>query len=142
MFLPCIHSYWLGFKLFETTFLQYVYIRKYMPVNTARKVFNSFQTLFNHIQGCVGCQMKGKTSIAMNLVVFCAKIQLELKNLQKCGKDTKICTFFEVFYTFFKCNQILAQKIPRIIFIEVFCYFWHPSHPSWTWLSSGNIAIF
>ena len=58
--------------------------------HTARKVFNSFQTLFNHIQGCVGCQMKQKTSINMNLVLFCAKTQLELKNLQKCRKDTKI----------------------------------------------------
>ena len=62
--------------------------------HTARKVFNSFQTLFNHIQGCVGCQMKRKTSMNMNLVLFCAKIQLELKNLQKCGKDTKIHAFF------------------------------------------------
>ena len=41
--------------------------------------------------------MKGKTSIDMNLMVFCAKIQLELKNLQKCGKDTKIGTFFEIY---------------------------------------------
>ena len=68
----------------------------HQPHHTARKVFNSFQTLLNHIQGCVGCQMKGKTSIDMNLVVFCAKIQLELKNLQKCGKDPKIRLFFEV----------------------------------------------
>jgi len=37
----------------------------------ARKVFNSFQTQLNHIQGCVGCQMKRKTSIKMILVVFC-----------------------------------------------------------------------
>ena len=109
--------------------------------HTARKVFNSFQTLLNHIQGCVGCQMKGKTSIDMNLVVFCAKIQLELKNLQKCDKDTKIRTFFDVFHTFFKYSPILAQNIPNIIFIEVFRYFWYPSHP-WTWLSSGDIAIF
>ena len=72
-----------------------------MLEHTARKVFNSFQTLLNHIQGCVECQMKGNTSIDMNLVIFCAKIQLELKNLQKCGKDTKIYTFFEVFHTFF-----------------------------------------
>ena len=78
--------------------------------HTARKVFNSFQTLLNHIQGCVGCQMKGKTSIDMNLVVFCAKIQLELKNLQKCGKDPKIRTFFEVFHSFFKCSPILVQS--------------------------------
>ena len=49
--------------------------------HTARKVFNSFQTLLNHIQGCLGCQMRGKTSIDMNLVAFCAKIQLELKDL-------------------------------------------------------------
>ena len=93
-----------------------------MP-HTARKVFNSFQTLLNHIQGCVGCQMKGKTSIDMNLVVFCAKIQVELKNLQKCGKDTKICTFFEVFHTFSKFSPILAQNTLKIIFIKVFCYF-------------------
>ena len=77
----------------------------------------------------------------MNLVLFCAKTQVELKNLQKCGKDTKIHSFFVVFCTFFKCSPILAQNNPRIIFIEVFCYFWHPSHP-WTWLSSGDIAIF
>ena len=113
----------------------------YFSLHTARKIFNSFQTLLNHIQGCVGCQMKGKTSIDMNLVVFCAKIQLELKNLQKCGKGTIIHTFFEIFHTFFKRSPILAQNTPKIIFIEVFCYFWHPSHP-WTWLSSGDIAIF
>ena len=41
--------------------------------------------------------MKGKTSIDMNLVVFCAKIRLELKNLQKCGKGTKIRTFLKSF---------------------------------------------
>ena len=70
-------------------------------MHNAREVFNSFQTLLNHIQGCVGCQMKGKTSIDMNLVVFCAKIQQKLKILQKCGKDTKICTFFEGFSHFF-----------------------------------------
>ena len=91
--------------------------------HTAKKILNSFQTLLNHIQGCVGCQMKGKTSIDMNLVVFCAKIQLELKNLQKCGKDPKIRPFFEVFHSFFKCSPILAQNTPKIIFIEVFCYF-------------------
>ena len=45
--------------------------------HTARKVFNSFQTLFNHIQWCVGCQMKQKTLVNMNMVVFCAKTQLE-----------------------------------------------------------------
>ena len=45
-------------------------------LHTARKVLNSFQTLFNHIQGCMGCQMKQKTSMNMNLVVFCAKTQL------------------------------------------------------------------
>ena len=93
------------------------------PSHTARKVFNSFQTLLNHIQGCVGCQMRGKTSIDMNLVVFCAKIILELKNQQKCGKDPKICTFFEVYHSFFKCSPILAQNTPKIIFMEVFCYF-------------------
>ena len=66
-----------------------------MPLrHTARKVFNSFQPLFNHIQGCVGCQMKAKTSIDMNLVVLCAKIKLALKNLQKWGKSTEIRTFF------------------------------------------------
>ena len=57
--------------------------------HTAKKVFYSFQTLFNHIQGCVGYQMKQKSSINMDLVVFCAKILLELKNLQKYGKGTK-----------------------------------------------------
>ena len=51
-------------------------------------------TVLNYIKGCVGCQMKGKTSIDMNMVVFCTKIQLELKNLQKCGKDSKICILF------------------------------------------------
>ena len=61
--------------------------------HTARKVFNSFQTLFNHIQWCVGCQMKQKTLVNMHMVVFCAKTQLDLNNLQKCGKDTKICSF-------------------------------------------------
>ena len=94
-----------------------------MLEHTARKVFNSFQTLLNHIQGCVECQMKGNTSIDMNLVIFCAKIQLELKNLQKCEKDTKIYTFFEVFHTFLKCSLILAQNTPRIIFIKVFATF-------------------
>ena len=68
--------------------------------HTARKVFNSFQTLFNHIQGCVGCQMKQKTSMNMNLALFCAKTQLELKNLQKCGKGTKIHSFFCCFSYF------------------------------------------
>ena len=68
------------------------------PTPTTRKVFNSFQTRLNHIQGCVGCQIKGKTSINMNLVVFCAKIQLELKNLKKCGKDKKIPIFFLRFF--------------------------------------------
>ena len=41
-----------------------------------------------------GVSNVAKTSINMNLVVFCAKTQLELKNLQKCGKDTKIRKFF------------------------------------------------
>ena len=91
--------------------------------HTARKVFNSFQPLFNHIQGCVGCQMKRKTSMNMNLVLFCAKIQLELKNLQKCGKDTKIHAFFVVFHTFFKYSPILAQNTTKIIFFEVFRFF-------------------
>ena len=54
--------------------------------HTAKKVFNFFQTLFNHIQGCVGCQMKQKTSMNMNLVVFCAKTQLELKKSTKMWK--------------------------------------------------------
>ena len=63
-------------------------------LHTAREVLNSFWTLFNHIQGCVGCQMKQKTSMNMNLVLFCAKTQLEWKNLQKRGKDTKIHSFF------------------------------------------------
>jgi len=67
--------------------------------------------------------MKGKTSKDLNLVAICAKIQLELKNLQKCGKDTKIHTFFEVFHAFFKCSPILAQNTPKIIFIEDFRYF-------------------
>ena len=55
----------------------------------------------------------------MSLVVFCARIQLETKNQQKCGKDTKICTFFDIFHTFFKHSKILAQNTPKIIFIEV-----------------------
>ena len=74
-------------------------------------------------QRCVGCQVKQKTSMNMNLVLFCAKIQLELKNLQKCGKDTKIHSFFVVFHTFFKCSPILAQKTPKIIFLEVLGFF-------------------
>ena len=49
--------------------------------------------------------------------------------------------FFDAFHNFFKCSSILAQNTPKIIFIEVFRYFWYPSHP-WTWLSSGDIAIF
>ena len=67
--------------------------------------------------------MKGKTSIDMNLVVFCAKIQLELKNLQKCGKDTKIRTFFEVFHTFSKCSPILAQKTLESYSLKFFATF-------------------
>ena len=78
----------------------------------AKKVFNSFQTLLNHIQGCLGCQMKGKTSIYMNLVVFFAKIRLELKNLQKCGKDTKICIFLRFFTLSLSVIQV-QRKIPQ-----------------------------
>ena len=55
--------------------------------------------------------------------VLLPKTQLELKNLQKCGKNAKTHAFFVVFHTFFKCSPILAQITPKIIFIEVFCYF-------------------
>ena len=64
--------------------------------------------------------MKGKTSIDMNLVVFCAKIQLVLKNLKSIEKTLKFTLFFEVFHTFFKFIQILAQNNPKILFMEVF----------------------
>ena len=53
----------------------------------------------------------------------------------------KFAHLFEGFHTLFKCSIILAQSTPKIIFLEVFEFFWHPSH-SWTWLNSGDITIF
>ena len=48
--------------------------------------------------GVEGCQKKQQTSRNMNLMVFCAKIPLKLKNLQKCLKRVKNSMFFLRFF--------------------------------------------
>ena len=43
---------------------------------------------------------------------------------------------FPHFCRFFNSSWILAQNNTKFIFIEVFCFIWHPTHP-WIWLNSG-----
>jgi hypothetical protein len=118
-----------------------IFYHSAISTHTARKVPNFFQTLLNHIQGWEVCQKKQQTSRNINLVAFCAKIPLKLKNLQKCLKRAKNCMFFEVFRTLLKCSPIWAQKANACTKLELSCLFWYPYH-LWKWLSSGDIAVF
>ena len=61
-----------------------------------------FQRLFNQIQKWQGCQKKWKTMRNVNLAVFCAKIPLQLKNLEKCWNWAKNGVFFCVLFKFTK----------------------------------------
>ena len=42
---------------------------------------------------------------------------------------------FPHFCRFFNSSWVLAQNNAKFIFIEVFCFIWHPTHP-WIWLNS------
>ena len=85
-----------------------------------------------------GCQMKQKTLKKMSLEVFCAKIWLELKNLEKCLKWAKNSWFF---CTLLESTPILAQNTMTVKILNVSQSFWYPYHP-WKRQSSGDIRVF
>ena len=55
-----------------------------------------------------------------------------VKNLLK---KVQILLSFPHFCRFFNSSWVLAQNNAKFIFIEVFCFIWHPTHP-WIWLNS------
>ena len=58
------------------------------------------QALFLRSRGCHRCQRKRKTSKNLNLLVWCAVFQPELKKHQKTIKPTRKCSFFGIFSKF------------------------------------------
>ena len=74
----------------------------------------------------------------MNMIlgVFCAKLGLHLKKVWEKLKKVWILVSFPHFCRFFNSYWVLVQNNTKFIFIEVFCFIWHPTHP-WIWLNSG-----
>ncbi len=103
---------------------------------------------FNHglvvrPQGCQGCQTIQKNVLQINLLSFCATIELKLSKLQKTVKiekrSSKKPCFLIVFQIFSILGSILAQKTTKSKYLSIVPFICHPGHP-WSCESSGVIT--
>ena len=56
---------------------------------------------------------------------------------KKRRKNMPVFAVFEHFWRFFNFGRILAHQTTKFTFLEVYCFFWHPTH-LWMWLSSAR----
>ena len=68
-------------------------------------------------------------------VCFALKLDYIWRKYEKPQKNEWILVSFPHFCRFFNSSWVLAQNNTKFIFIEVFCFIWHPTHP-WIWLNS------
>ena len=59
---------------------------------------------------------------------------------KKRRKNMLVFAVFEHFWRFFNFGRILAHQTTKFTFLEVYCFFWHPTH-LWMWLSSARKKI-
>ena len=55
---------------------------------------------------------------------------------KKRRKNMPVFAVFEHFWRFFNFGRILAHQTTKFTFLDVYCFFWHPTH-LWMWLSSA-----
>ena len=55
---------------------------------------------------------------------------------KKRRKNMSVFAVFEHFWRFFNFGRILAHQTTKFPFLEVYCFFWHPTHLR-MWLSSA-----
>ena len=89
--------------------------------------------LFRHPQGSQGCLEKWNYPLSLNLVVWCAKIGLKTKKLQKTCQNTIIFdnSFVnsEVFQTFLVLGSILAHQTTKFNSVDDLAFLDTPGNP-------------
>ena len=92
--------------------------------------------LFDVFQRWYGCQINQDTLKIINLLLFCAKIRLDMNKVPKTSKNILFFALLEDFSWFFNFSWILAQKAAKFIFLMIYQYFWHLSH-LWIWTNNA-----